>query len=284
MAKEPNQHGLAAAAELVRADPVFYPEFQKLIDDDRFEAAWQSLDVPSFTESFNGFTTSISEYNSFHLRERRLWALKMGKGSLPRGLEESFRGSIPHGRRRFTEAFSAIDGCLASVEHSEFRALANTHVAELTRRFTFDDHTVFGHAAANCFRRIGCSSAMIDDFKQQYAPIGYDFIGRIGRGDVANLRPIATHAVEAQLEILRHTEEHGFDYLYGGGPPAWAVTASEILAFFGIAISAWVIVVIVAVIAITLAILCAIFWSSLPTWAQAGCVALASAGIISFVW
>jgi hypothetical protein len=272
-------------ASAIQNDPVVEPLLGALTSDADFSAAWQSLDVPRFVSRLSDATTHLNAYVAYHQREQRLWAIKIGKGSLEPGLEDGLKQSVPAARDHFTRGFDSVDQCLATVEGSAFKAICDTHVARLSARCAFDDGNVFGRTASTYYQRLGFSTAQIEEFKRQYAPIGYDFIGTVGKGDVSQIRAYSAAGRDAHVQIMNHTEQHGLDYIRGrGGPPAWAVTASGILALFGISISAWVIVAIIAAIAVTLAFLCWAFWSSLPGWAQAGCVALASAGLISFTF
>ena len=266
----------------IQADPVVYPLLNALTSDAVFQAGWQSLDVPAFTQALGSATSHLQQYLSFHTRESRLWAIRIGKGSLPAGLEDGLKQSVPAARDHYVSGFADLGTCLTHVEQSQFKPLVNSHVAALAKRCTFDDSTIFGRTASAYFQRTGFSADQVAEFKRQFAPIGYDFIGILGQGDVSNLRPVSEQGVNAQVEIMNYTQQNGLGYIRGaGGPPAWAVAASEILALFGISIAAWAILAVIAAIAVTLAILCAVFWNSLPTWARAGCSLLASAGIIS---
>jgi hypothetical protein len=275
----------ASVATAIEADPVVSPLLRALTTDPAFEAGWQSLDVPAFVQHLGNATDHLRQYVSFHLRETRLWNIKIGTGSLDRGLEAGLRAGVPAARDHFTRGFAELDACLAQVEQSQFKGLVNTHVAGLSSRCTFDPGNVFGRTATGYFQRVGFSADQVAEFKRQYAPIGYDFIGVLGKGDVSGVRPVAAQGVNAHIEIMNHTEQHGLDFIRGGGgPPAWAVTASEILALFGISISAWAILAVIAAVAVTLAFLCWVLWNQLPAWARAGCVALASAGIIAWTF
>lgn len=269
----------------IESDPVVAPLLNALTSDPGFQAAWQSLDVPAFTRHLETATGHLQQYVSYHQRETRLWAIKVGKGSLPAELEDGLKQSVAPARAHFRNGFAALNSCLDQVERSQFKALVNTHVAAMGKRCTFDEGNIFGRTASGYFQRVGFSADQVAEFKRQYAPIGYDFIGVLGQGNVSNLRQISQQGVDAHVEIMNYTEQHGLDYLRGaGGPPAWAVTASEILALFGIGISAWAILAVIATVAVTLAIICSVFWNSLPGWAQAGCGLLASAGIIAIVF
>jgi hypothetical protein len=275
----------ASIAAAIQADPAVGPLFRALTTSSDFTTGWQSLDVPAFAQHLGSATDHLTQYLSFHQRETRLWNIKVGTGSLPPGLEDGLKQGVPAARDHFTQGFAALDGCLAQVEQSQFKSLVNTHVAVLGKQCAFDTGNVFGRTAAGYFQRVGFSAQQVTEFKRQFAPIGYDFIGVLGRGDVSGVRPVSAQGVSAHIQIMNHTEQHGLDYIRGaGGPPAWAVTASEILALFGISISAWVILAVIATIAVTLAFLCWAFWNQLPDWARAGCVALASLGLISWTF
>lgn len=265
---------------ILGADPVVEPHIRRLVQDPRFEGAAAELGLSELSGEFQSLTDSITRYNDYHRRERRLWAIKLGKGAVPAEAEAALKREAHSAKGDFRNAFQSADRCIEIVERSGFKPLVNEHIGEIARRFAFDENTVIGEAADLYFRRIGCSTPMIEEFKHHYHPIDYDFIGVLGGGDLSGLREVARAGVEAQEEILDYTEKHGLEYLRGDGPPAWATTASNILAAAGISIGAWVIVVIVAVIMITLAIICAIFFNSFPPALQAGCAFLASIGLI----
>jgi hypothetical protein len=277
----PDQTAQTTAAA-IEADPVVGPLLNALTSDPAFQAGWQSLDVPAFAQQLATATGHLQQYTSYHLRESRLWTIKIGTGSLPAGLEDGLKQSVGPARDHFTSGFGALDACLAQVEQSQFKPLVDSHVAALAKRCTFDEGTIFGRTASAYFQRVGFSADQVAEFKRQFAPVGYDFIGVLGHGDASNLRPLVQQGVAAQVDIMNYTEQNGLGYIRGaGGPPAWAVTAASILALFGISMSAWVVLAVIASIAITLAILCAVFWNSLPGWARAGCSMLASLGIIA---
>lgn len=271
-------------ASAISNDPVVGPLFRALTDDPAFEAGWRSIDVPSFSQHLGDATQHLQAYLQYQQRLERLWAIKIGSGSITPALEDELKRSTPAARDHFSQAFSGFDTCLSHVEAPEFKGLVNSHIAALSARCALDEGNVFGRTFTGYTRRAGFTAPQVTDFRRQYSPIGHDFIGRLGQGDVSNIRSYVAPGVSANIEIMDHTREHGLDYIRGGGPPAWAVTASEILALFGISISAWVVVAVIAAIAVTLAFCCWAFWNSLPGWAQAGCVALASAGLISFAF
>jgi hypothetical protein len=276
------EHDAQTMALAIEADPVVSPLLTALTTDPGFQAGWQSLDVPGFSQQLETATGHLQQYLSYHRRESRLWAIKIGRGGLPAGLEDGLRQSVQPARDHFTSGFAALDACLTRIEQSQFKPLVDTHVAALAKRCTFDTGNIVGRSAAGYFQKVGFSADQVAEFKRQYAPIGCDFIGILAQGDVSNLRPVFQRGVDAQVEVMNYTEQHGLDYIRGaGGPPGWAVAASGILALFGIAISAWAVLAVIAVVAVTLAVLCAVFWNSLPGWARAGCSLLASAGIIS---
>lgn len=268
----------------IETDPVFGPLFHDLTNDPNLDNAWKDVDVPAFVQHMSAATEHMKAYVGYQQREERLWAIKIGTGKLSTELEDGLKRSVAAARDRFQKGFAELDASLKVVESSEFKSIANTHVAAMSKRCMFDMGNAFGRTASSYFHGLGFSSAQVGEFKRQFAPIGYDFIGTLGKGDMSNLRAYAAPGIEANVEIMNYTEKHGLDYIRGAGPPAWAVTAASILAYFGIAISAWVIVAIAAAILITLAALCAAYWNRLPAWARAGCVALASAGLIGFVF
>ena len=103
-------------------------------------------------------------------------------------------------------------------------------------------------------------------FKSHYQHVDFDYIGAVTKGDVANVRPLLAQGVNAQVQVLEYTRQHGFDYIRGEGPPAWAIWVSEILAAVGISISAWVVLAVIAGAAATLVLICAAH--ILPVWLQ----------------
>ncbi len=279
MTPEQDPQTTAAAIE---ADPVVGPLLNALTSDPGFQTGWQSLDVPAFAQQLQTASGHLQQYVSYHLRESRLWTIKIGTGSLSPSLEDGLKQATAPARDHITSGFAALDACLTQVEQPQFKPLVNSHIAALAKRCTFDTSTIFGRTASGYFRQLGFSSDQVAEFQRQYAPIGCDFIGVLGRGDVSNLRPVYQQGLNAQVQIMNHTEQNGLDYIRGaGGPPAWAVTASAILALFGIAISAWALLAVIAAVAVTLGLLCGVFWNSLPGWARAGCSSLASIGLIA---
>lgn len=254
----------------VRHDAQVFPRLTKLVEDEDFAAGWKDFDVEGFVDAANEFSTHITRYNEFHRRERRLWSVKLGKGSIPRELEDSFRATVPHGKEAFVQAFEALDRCLDTVDRSpRFKAALNRHLPGLSRRHLFDAESILGQGADAYFRAIGCSEPMVAEFKSHFRKTGYDFIGVLGGGDVSNLRAVARKGVAAHVEVLDHTHEHGFDYIRGSGPPAWAIAISNILASVGIAITAWAVVAIVALIIVTVILICAA--RILPSGLQNAC-------------
>ena len=88
MHPEQDAQSIAAAIE---ADPVVSPLLHALTGDSGFDAAWQSIDVAAFVQHLSGATDHLNQYVSFHQRENRLWSIKIGKGSLPPGVEDGLK-------------------------------------------------------------------------------------------------------------------------------------------------------------------------------------------------
>jgi hypothetical protein len=140
----------------------------------------------------------------------------------------------------------------------------------------FDESNPYGQATMGYFRKIGFSNPMIDEFKSSYKATGFEFIKSLGGGTFAQAKAVSAKGAEARMAVLKYTQENGLDYIRGGGPPGWAVTVSGILASVGIAISAWVIVAIIAGLVALLVALCVT--KVLPASA---CRVLAAIGVIS---
>lgn len=64
----------------IEADPVVSPLLAALTSDPGFQAGWQSIDVPAFSQQPETATGHLRQYLSYHLRESRLWAIKIGRG------------------------------------------------------------------------------------------------------------------------------------------------------------------------------------------------------------
>jgi hypothetical protein len=234
---------------------VMKPDMDALLNDAAFATAYQAVDIDRVAQAFIEFTDSIKGYSLFHTRERRLWAVKLGKGSIPAALETKFKEDVPANKAQYITAFSKMQEIVSHLEKAGFDPVLKQHMNRFTRVLTDKAHPLTTVASAY-FHRIGCSEPMLDEFRSKFASVGYEFVGPVV-SDLAELRLLTSKAMAAQVQILDETEKNGFAYLRGHcGPPAWAVVASEILGAFGITISAWVIVAIVVTLLATLVAIC----------------------------
>ncbi|MCX6827729.1 MAG: hypothetical protein NT002_00355 [candidate division Zixibacteria bacterium] len=228
----------------------------KLYVDPLFKKAYGALDTETFTGAFTAFAENMEEYNKFHRRERRLWATKIGKGRLAPTLEEKFRKSIPEGRKNYEAAFKAVDTMCDALVESGLDKVMEKHLPAIMGVLENEQHP-FSQLTTRFFVRAGTTREMLDEFRIHFAPIHYNFFGAVGPS-LVSIQAFSVKARKAQLSILDHTSEHGFDYLRGEcGPPAWAILASKILASAGISVSAWILVAIIAALLAILAIICA---------------------------
>ncbi len=256
-------------AQMIMADDTFSSAATEFVNDPEFAQAWDNLDMGKLTKQYDKFVTSATAYNHVHRMERRLWSLKMGKGYIPSNLETKFRQRIPSAISQYSRAFHSAEGCLDALESAEFGPVLQRHLHKFTGCLFDKDHP-FREAMERHFTQMGCSAKMIAEFEDAFPGAGHDPIAVIGNGDFSNLRYAMQEGIEAQVKALRHTHDHGFDYLHGRcGPPAWAVTASQVLAYFGISMSAWVVISIVSVVIVLLITLCAT--NSLPSWVLSKC-------------
>lgn len=244
------------------------PQIDRLVGDEAFQTAVESLDVEGFVEVFNTFTEKVTNYNIFHKRERHIWSAKILTGTVSEELERDFIGSIPEGRQNYLDAFEQVDNMTQLLLEAGFDEVLQEHLTSFTAVLGDSEHP-FTQMVTNYFRDIGTSQSMIDEFRQNFGVIHYDFFQAFD-GGLAKLREVTQAAVEAQVSILDFTEENGFTYLVGEcGPPEWAIVASQILAAAGIAISAWVIVaIIVALLGLLVAICVA---APRGTWVRTAC-------------
>ena len=71
---------------------------------------------------------------------------------------------------------------------------------------------------------------MLAEAHSQMKAARYNVMQLTGVQNFAGVLPILKKSNDAQLETLKFTQEHGLEYLSGRcGPPAWAVTASQVL-------------------------------------------------------
>lgn len=246
-------------------------EIDTLVTDGAFREAVERLDVESLGEHMRRFDRGLKEYNAFHARERRIWAMKLRRGGPAAGVEKhegAFRKDIPKGRKAYRDAFESADAMAEALEGAGFDRVLREHLRPFTEKLSSPSHplseTVFGY-----FRERGCTEPMLAEFTSSFRKIDFDFFGH-AEGGLEELRGMSKRGVDAQLEILDYTEENGFSYLRGRcGPPAWAVTASKILAAAGISVSAWVIVAIIVTLLATLVAICVL--SSPGSWLRQQC-------------
>lgn len=238
--------------ELKRA---YSPIAKRFGRDKRFIESYKKLDINKLEKQFLIFTKKIKRYNDFHRTERRLWYLKIGRGKIDKKFETSFRKEIPNAIKDYKEGFVAINSCLEIVEKCGMMKSLNSKMDVITGCLNNERHPLSG-AFHDFFKDIGCSTKMIDEFKNQFSQYDYDFVKILG-GKIENSYKILEESVDAQVTILKHTQENGMDYIRGKcGPPGWAITASKILAAGGISISAWVVVGIILGILAILVIIC----------------------------
>jgi hypothetical protein len=249
--------GNSLEAALIAADPVIGPELQRVASDPNFAAAWTRLADGEFAQQFTIFNSNLTQYNDFHRRERRMWSVKLGKGAVAPDLEAGLKAAAPAAIQQYTTAFKSLDACLGIIIESELRPLVNGPVGDITRRYLLDETTIFGQTGVGYFRSLGIDTPMLDEFKAHFQSANLDYVGVVAGGDVANMRPMLAAAVQAQVEVLTYTQQHGLDYIRGHGPPAWAVTVSEILGYVGISISAWAVVAVIAGLLVTVVLVCA---------------------------
>lgn len=245
------------------------PEILEFANDPDFSTSWQKLDMKNLSNEFNAYTAKMPAYNAFHTRERRLWTLKLSRGNIAPDLEEGFRQSIPEGIQAYKDAFEPVANCLSIIEQSGLGNVLSRQSSNFTK-FLSDAQHPLTQVVTNHFQQMGCSGAMIDEFNNEFATINYNFIPILADGRFSNVADNLQKGIAAQIEILQYTQENGFSYLRGRcGPPKWAVTVSEILAAVGISISAWWVIVIIAVLVAILIAICSA--RILPATLQAGC-------------
>lgn len=219
-------------------------DIQAFIDDPDFEEAVDALDVEALFDAFRAFSDRCQTYNDIHRQERRLWALKIGRGEVPTEYANDFRDRIPEAVEAYEGAFSAMDDAVQILQDSGFDTLINRHIDNFTPRL-LDESDAFGEYVREYLRRIGNSDDMIDKFLGEFESIDAAFIH--GIGPLEEVQALSEEGRQGQIELLNYTEENGFDYLRAKcGPPSWAVTVSNLLAAVGISVSAWAVVAIVS--------------------------------------
>jgi hypothetical protein len=256
--------------ELIRSDRQLFERLQTVAQDQEFQAARERLNMETLSNRFNCFSGDIIAYNKFHMRERRLWSVKIGKGEIPEELETAFRESIPSGIENYRRAFNSMESCLCLLEEAGMASVINRHIRTFTEAYLFREETLMGSFLGDAMRELGCSATMIEEFKSVCASTEFDLLRISSERRFEDLRPILSEAVEAQAEILEYTRENGFSYLRGRcNPPAWAITISSILSAAGISIAAWLVVAIVAIVIVIVILICAL--RILPDILQQGC-------------
>jgi len=244
--------------------------------DPDLKSAIEKIDMDGFAKEFLNFTNQITEHNAFHMRETRLWSLKLGTGKVDSQLEQKLKDVAPQAAQNFQAAFQSLNNCADHIEKSGLSRVLEKHSDVFTSNYMFDESNPYGQATMGYFRKIGFSNPMIDEFKSSYKATGFEFIKTLGGGKFAQARAVSAKGAEARMAVLKYTHENGLNYIRGGGPPAWAVTVSTILASVGIMISAWVIVAIIVSLVALLVALCVT--KVLPA---AACAVLAAIGVIS---
>lgn len=257
---------------LAQIADAFQPEIGALLEDAAFMSAYSALDLDKVCHAFNEFTVKIAKYNSFHLRERRLWSIKIGTGKLNPDLETGFQESIPSGIDAYTSSFQQMEMITEELERAGFDPILQNHMNKFTIALSDIEHPLTSFVSA-CFHHLGCSESMLNEFRVKAGtPTNYKFSGTVF-SNLADLRSITAKATAAQITILNETKENGFKYLGGRcGPPDWAITVSAILSAIGIAIGAWWVVIIVLVLLALLVVICV---ASPPgSWVRNQCMKL----------
>lgn len=227
----------------------------KFAEDEKFIEAYKALEIDQFEKQFRIFDASIQHYNKFHVSERRLWSVKIGKGTVDATQEKIFRNEIPNGIKHYKTAFNAIGDCFKTIENSGMIDILNKKMHLLSDCLNDKNHP-FSKSFYNYCKEIGCSKQMIEEFDSNFSKHNFDFVKIVG-GDLKNVYKILDESVAAQISIMEHTYKDGMNYLKGKcGPPVWAITISSILAAVGILIGAWVVLAIVLSLLILLVIIC----------------------------
>lgn len=235
---------------------------KKIVTDSNFKTAVSKMDFNVFYAQLEHFKTKIKLYNDFHRHERRLWALKIGNKSI-NAFEADYKMAIPNAIANYTAAFGSMSVMLDMLEKSNFSKVVNNHFSDLCNLLK-DEKSSIQKGLIGFFTDLGCSKEMVAEFKAEFSKIDYDFAG-LSSNDIANLRTITEESVQAQVAILEYSKIHGLNYLRGKcGPPEWAIVVSEILAWAGISVAAWVVVVIIVVLIAALITICVVWYNDLP--------------------
>jgi len=247
---------------ILRAHPALHLDLSALANDPGFTSSVSKMKWDVVGKHFTDLTQHLTRYNNYNRRETRLWALKMGTGSIPPDLENKFKATVPEAIDSFQSAFKSLDNCLSSFEQAGMHEVLERHSDSFTSRYALDETNVFGHMTMNYFRHVGFSTPMIDDFTHKFQPTHFEFIKNVSGGKWSNLHTITNQSVEARIEVLKYTQQHGFDYIRGGSPPDWAIKAVGILgtvigAVIGGITGAWIAVGIVVASQIAVALICA---------------------------
>lgn len=235
-----NAEALAAA----QADPGFHADLLAAGQDPAFREAVGRIDAHALSAHYGNFAEHMRRHNVVHRQEVRLWTLKMHGGSIPPGVESQFHDSLPGAIDDFNASFTALNQTFDVLDAAGMTPLIERHSDTFTSKYAFRPATAFGQSAVTHARGLGFTDGMIADFQGQFHASNYHLIAAAGNGSLATVRQRAQQGAAARVSILQHTYDHGFDYIRGGGPPAWAVTLTEILAAFGICIDVWVLAVV----------------------------------------
>ncbi len=232
-------------------------EVKAFVGHPAFRTAWQRLDMRGFSEQFNSFSENIKLYNAFHRRERRLWAVKIRSGTVSKEQEEDLKRRAPQAMEQYKAASQAMDRCVSCVVDSGFEEVVDAQLGQFMRHMGNPRHPL-SRVAENYFIDIGSSREMISEFRRNYRPFEFDFINRLGRGHFSNLRDLHKEGVDAQLNMLAYTRDHGLRYIRGCDPPTWAIWVSEILAYAGIGINAWIVAAIIVFLVAIIILICSL--------------------------
>jgi hypothetical protein len=275
---KPEDSSLPIDSKVLIAHPALNQDVTAIAQDPDLATAFSKFDFAAFGSEFKNFTQQLMQHNAFHTRETRLWSLKLGTARVAPALEQQLKDSAPQALQNFQAAFLSLGNCADHITNAGLDRVLEKHSDVLTSRYTFDEANPFGQATMSYFRTLGFSTPMIEEFKSSYKATNCEFIKNLGGGKFAQVREVSSKGVEARVEILKYTHENGLAYIRGGGPPAWAVTVSSILASVGIVISAWVIVAIIVSLIVLLGVLC--ITHVLPLGA---CQTLSRLGVIPIV-
>ncbi len=281
--KEEEEINLDLANENIANE--IYDKHSKTLDqmyeDPAFQKAFEALDVEKLSEAFDGFQKNARSYNTFHTQERRLWSVKIGRGQINKAQELKFRESIPVGRENYISAFDNLDVVHNLLDQADFGPIIEEYLPTFTSVLTNSKDPIT-KAVKGLAGDIGCTEIMTNEFIADFAKFDSDIL-KVS-GGFNGLAKASRLGVEAQLKILKETELNGFDYVRGHcGPPAWAVSASALLASIGIAVSAWWLVAGIFVFLAILVALCIAAKRNNWKWTRAQCKKL-SVKIPALAW